>query len=187
MLKLSAHHRTMKKNQAKSAANDASNMTADVSTFPPEWQSLFVKQKNDYSSGPACAATVAAIMGSPLEYDDFLFVAEPTREDGTTIKNMIQTCEDLSPISEGTQTYHGGLAIAEILMQPGMTPHCVVFLAYDVKSGTVAYYCPFYYRIFREPLKDICWISKAEQIPYWSINFEGPAFLTGFAENIFEK
>ncbi len=144
-----------------------------VTKLDKNCQSFFVRQKDVYSCGPACAATVSKILGYETGYDYFRSVARPSTVIGTPTNRLFDACTPLSPVSEGEHTYNEGLAISSILQLPEMDGHYVVFLGCR-NEGELTYYCPFYHRIFQEPLEQIHWQSGYEDKKAWTINFKTP-------------
>lgn len=131
----------------------------------------FVWQKDDYSCGPACLTTVGNLFGmTAADYDTLRAILEPNTEVGSCNFKMTDVSRDFFPvISAGEETYHGGIAVANIMQEE--EGHYVVFLCCE--NDTVIYYDPFHHELVMDRLDDLEWISESKHLTRWSINY-GP-------------
>lgn len=129
----------------------------------------FVRQQDDYSCGPACLATVANIFGlTGASYDFCRAAARPDPAVGTPSAHMHALSRRFLPFeSEGCGTYHGGVAIANIVQEK--EDHYVVLLCRE--DDKILYYDPYYHELVIDKTQNLPWVSLTEDKPAWSINF----------------
>ncbi len=151
-------------------------------------EEIFMRQQDEISCGPACLATVANLYhaiglatGSEKAlktYDDFRAAARPSEEVGTPEETIIDLCEKHLPCeSAGAASYHGGVAIADIMQ--GGEGHYVVFL--KQKDDLILYYDPYEHELVIDKMANVDWQSGFEKTKQWSVNF------TEFSNNSFER
>ncbi|MBI1215533.1 MAG: hypothetical protein GC185_06920 [Alphaproteobacteria bacterium] len=130
--------------------------------------SFFARQRDDYSCGPASLATVAKIFGvKSASYDFCRAAAKPDPETGTPCEHMHALSKKFLPcVSEGRDTYEGGVAIANIVMDED---HYVVFLCRE--DDKLMYYDPFFHELVIDKMENVDWASLTEDRLRWSINF----------------
>ena len=149
---------------------------------------IFTRQRDEISCGPACLATVAklyAALGLSLHdekrlktYMDFRAAANPSEEVGTPEETVRALCERHLPYeSAGARTYHGGVAIADIVQEG--EGHYVVFLC--KKDDVILYYDPYENELVADKMAHIDWRSGFESAEQWSVNFKV------FPDNSFER
>ena len=137
---------------------------------------FFVPQRDDYSCGAACLATVARLyqMGT-ADYAAFRALLEPDPETGSCALKMAEISRGFLPVeSIGEDSYTGGIAIANITEDEG---HYVVFLCR--KGDRVIYYDPYEHDVLVKDIDQINWMSDPSwtsktgyHLKRWSINFE---------------
>ena len=132
---------------------------------------MFIYQRDDYSCGPACLATVSLIFGRETDYEFFRQLLIPNPESGTRNSQLAAAAAaHLGAVAHGEKTYRGGVAIANIIHEPSNDGHYVVFLDKN-DAGEIAYYDPFDHEIHIKKQDDIKWLSKDECLENWSVNF----------------
>jgi len=138
----------------------------------------FVWQKDDYSCGPACLTTVGRLYAvAAATYDTLRAILAPDTDVGSCNFRMAAVSRDFLPvISDGEDTYHGGVAVANI-MQEG-EGHYVVFLCRE--EGNVIYYDPYHHELVIDRPEALAWISESKHLTRWSINY-GPLAARGIA------
>jgi hypothetical protein len=129
----------------------------------------FVWQRDEYSCGPACLATIGKLYGAEAaSYDTLRAILEPNQTVGSCNFKMAAVSRDFFPVAgDGENTYHGGVAVANI-MQEG-EGHYVVFLCREGEK--VIYYDPYHHELVIDRLDDLEWISESKHLTRWSVNY----------------
>ena len=129
---------------------------------------FFVRQRDDYSCGPACLATVAHIYGLDGDYAFYRDAAQPDPKVGTPAPRMQQLSETLlaSHDRTGCDDYDGGIAIANIIQDED---HYVVFLKKD--GDRAIYYDPYEHQLVIDRMDNIAWRSEKATHDRWCISF----------------
>lgn len=142
-------------------------MVAD--RFTPHTDML-IPQSSEYTCGPACAATVAAIYGVERDYAFFCNALEPDPDIGTPEGDLAAVCRKYLPCTDyGEESYRGGVSIAFIIHRPSGDEHYVVFL--DRRGDDIVYYEPYDDDIVTKPISDIEWGAECGRLSNWSVNF----------------
>lgn len=129
---------------------------------------FFVRQRDEYSCGPACLATVSHIYDIGFTYAQCRAEADPSPELGTGQSRMNAICERFFPVEGcGAGTYTGGVAIARIMQ--GGEGHYVVFL--KAEGGDVLYYDPYEHELVLDRFDNIEWSAGDAAFPFWTIDF----------------
>ena len=153
-------------------------------------KNFFIRQKDDYSCGPACLATIARLRGldAGKNYAFFRELLGTSKAVGTHPLDIIDACkEHFTVLMEGEQVYHGGLALAYIVHQSpavdhSAVDHYVVFLA--LKNDKIMYYDPYDDKIFDDNINNLKWYSTENWsgikggLKQWSVNFRPVKGLT---------
>lgn len=128
---------------------------------------LLFRQRDEYSCGPACLASAAALYSiASVDYGKFRDILSPNPQTGSDNFDMAAAAEAHLPfVSAGEDCYAGGIAIANIIQEEG---HYVLFLCGE--AGRVAYYDPYHHELCEESLADIEWISESGHLKRWCIN-----------------
>jgi hypothetical protein len=131
--------------------------------------SFFVRQKDDYSCGPACLTSVARIFGTPDKtYDMFRNVLNPNTTVGSCNFKMAEvSAEHLPFLQSGEDVYHNGIAVANIMQEE--EGHYVIFLCHD--GDKIVYYDPYHHQLVVDKLQNLEWISESKHLTRWSINY----------------
>ena len=133
-------------------------------------ENVFIYQRDDYSCGPACLATVSLILGKETDYEFFRQLLIPNPESGTRNSQLAAAAAaHLGAVAQGENIYRGGLAIANIIHEPSEDGHYVVFL--DKQDDEIAYYDPYDHEIHIRKQDDIRWVSESGHLEKWSVNF----------------
>ncbi|TNE31181.1 MAG: hypothetical protein EP349_04340 [Alphaproteobacteria bacterium] len=133
-------------------------------------ENVFIYQRDDYSCGPACLATVSLILGKETDYDFFRQLLIPNPESGTRNSQLAAAAAaHLGAVSHGEDSYRGGIAIANIIHPPSRDGHYVVFL--DKRDDKIIYYDPYDHEIHICLQDDIEWVSEEGHLEKWSVNF----------------
>ena len=129
---------------------------------------FFVRQRDDYSCGPACLATVARIYALEGDYTFYRDAAQPDPNVGTSAARMQHLSESLlaSHDKTGLDTYEGGIAIANIIQDED---HYVVFLKKD--GDRAIYYDPYEHELVVDRMDNIAWLSEKGDHDRWCIDF----------------
>ena len=129
----------------------------------------FVRQRDDYSCGPACLTTVGNLYKvAGATYDKLRMILEPNTAVGSCNFKMTDVSRDFFPVaSAGEDTYHGGVAVANIMQEE--EGHYVVFLCQD--GDRILYYDPYYHELVIDRLDGLAWISESKHLTRWSINY----------------
>jgi hypothetical protein len=129
---------------------------------------FFVRQKDDYSCGPACLATVARIYGIEGDYAFYRDAAQPDPKVGTPETRMAALSEQLLPsfTKAGCDSYEGGIAIANIIQEED---HYVVFLKKE--DDRAIYYDPWEHELVIDKMENIAWLSQKGTHDRWCIDF----------------
>lgn len=142
-------------------------------------ENVFIYQRDDYSCGPACLATVSLIFGRETDYEFFRQLLIPNPQSGTRNSQLAAAAAaHLGATAHGEGIYQGGLAIANIIHEPSNEGHYVVFLEKSA-AGEIAYYDPYDHEIHIKKQQDIKWVSETGHLENWSVNFppvEGMGF-----------
>lgn len=148
-----------------------------------------IAQQDDYSCGPACLATVANLCQSGNLYDFFCRQLAPKPCIGSHPLAMTDIARRHLPLlNAGEKTYDNGLAVAYILYQDIVDPTAPLVDHYVVLLGrqqdTIFYFDPWDTKVFCRPEEKILWHSTyawpalPPRIEKWSLNFQGPEWLT---------
>lgn len=129
--------------------------------------SLFLRQRDEYSCGPACLASAAAVYQiKQVDYDKFRTALKPHPQTGSDNFDMAaQAAAHLPFVSAGEDIYAGGIAVANIIQEEG---HYVLFLCRE--GGRVIYYDPYHHTLVEEDIAAIEWISESGHLKKWCIN-----------------
>lgn len=128
---------------------------------------LFLRQRDEYSCGPACLASAAALYNiTAPDYDKFRTALNPNPVTGSDNLDMAAQAEKYLPfVSAGEDIYQGGIAIANIIQEEG---HYVLFLC---RAGErVIYYDPYHHVLVEDDINAIEWISESGHLKKWCIN-----------------
>jgi len=128
---------------------------------------LFLRQRDEYSCGPACLASAAALYQiTASNYDNFRTALSPNPVTGSDNFDMATQAEKHLPfVSSGEDIYQGGIAIANIIQDEG---HYVLFLCRE--DGRVIYYDPYHHVLIEDDITAIEWISESGHLKKWCIN-----------------
>lgn len=131
--------------------------------------SLFERQKDDISCGPACLASVAKLYGVlDVDYEFFRKLMNPDPAVGSCNIKMAEAASHHLPFdSVGENTYKGGIAIANVLDRG--EGHYILLLAR--KDDDVIYYDPYDHDIRKAPIASLEWVSESGHLRNWAINF----------------
>lgn len=129
----------------------------------------FVWQRDDYSCGPACLATVGNLYAvANTGYDRLRVILEPNTAVGSCNFKMAAISRDFFAVaSDGENTYHGGIAVANIMQEE--EGHYVVFLCRE--GDKIIYYDPYYHELVIDILDGLEWISESKHLTRWSVNY----------------
>jgi hypothetical protein len=143
---------------------------------------LFVRQRDDYSCGVACLATVARLYGvAETDYDALHLLLKPSPDMGSCHLKMAEVSRALLPFAgAGEDCYAGGIAVAYIFDED--EDHYVVFLSQ--KDGAVIYYDPYEHRLFIKNHADINGVATLRTLKNWVVNFQP---LEGYSFAAWEK
>lgn len=132
----------------------------------------FVWQKDDYSCGPACLTTIGNLYGiAQTNYTMLREILEPNTEVGSCNFKMAEVSRDFFPVeSDGEDTYHGGVALANIMQEE--EGHYVIFLTQE--NDKVIYYDPYHHELVIDRLADLEWVSESKHLTRWSVNYAPP-------------
>ncbi len=160
-------------------APDQPNPTSDLAASfkrdaaAPPWV-YAVRQRTNYNCGPAVFTTVARLMGNHLDEADIAAACEAMPKVGTDNPTMESWARDNLPVrSSGSDSYEGGLAIANIRRKQTGGGHFVLFLG--ERDGMVRYFCPLYGTVETEPKDQIDWSDMSGAYPRWTINLDSDA------------
>ncbi|MFH1157834.1 MAG: cysteine peptidase family C39 domain-containing protein, partial [Pseudomonadota bacterium] len=120
-------------------------MTSNLQNMNEEpFDSLFVRQQDETSCGPACLATVARLYRIPgVSYESLRRLLPPEMPYGVFNFRMVEVSRACLPFENaGEDCYAGGVAIANITESEG---HYVVFLC--GREEDVVYYDPYTHKI----------------------------------------
>lgn len=139
---------------------------------PEKYAHLFVSQKDDYSCGPACMATLAKLYGvSTFDYDSVRKDMRTNPIIGTTTTDMIDAVQKHLPFANaGEGVYSGGIAIGLIFTGEA---HYVVLL--ERQDEVVIYYDPYDHTLVKTNIADIDWRSDTENLQNFAITLKPPA------------
>ncbi len=128
---------------------------------------LFLRQRDEYSCGPACLASAAALYQiTSADYDKFRADLRPNPRTGSDNFDMAAEAEKHLPfVSAGEDIYQGGIAIANIIQEEG---HYVLFLCRE--GARVIYYDPYHHVFIEDDIAAIEWISESGHLKKWCIN-----------------
>lgn len=130
---------------------------------------IFYRQLDDYSCGPACLTSLARLYDFPGDYDFYRAAAAPNSDVGTPAAKMQALGEKLfagTYQKTGLDTYDGGIAIANIIQGED---HYVIFLK---KEGErVIYYDPYEHEFVIDKLENIAWKSEKGDHDRWCMDF----------------
>lgn len=136
---------------------------------------LFIRQRDGFSCAAASFATIARLYKlDPSKDLAFFKKALKVTFSGAQQSQIEKACgEHLPAVSEGANTYHGGIALASIRYKPDGISHAVVFLAR--KDDIVVYYDPLDHRIWRDQVdnmrRDGTWTANFPSIPGADFDF----------------
>ena len=149
-------------------------------------------QRNDYSCGPACLATIARLHGCDKDYKFFCELLEPKANTGSHPLAMVDAAALYLPMtSSGEKIYDGGLGIGYIVYQDSeKSPwrkqdnidHYIVLLAKC--DNDIFYYDPWDDQVYQHDVRKMRWHSTfswpcmPEKFERWSVNFKTPEKLT---------
>lgn len=128
---------------------------------------IFLRQRDEFSCGPACLASAAAIYGATsADYDKFRAALNPNPVTGSDNFDMAAQAEKHLPfVSSGEDCYAGGIAVANIIQEEG---HYVLFLCRE--GDRVIYYDPYHHEFVEDDIHAIEWISESGHLKNWCIN-----------------
>lgn len=134
------------------------------------FNSLFERQRDEISCGPACLATVAKLYNvKDVDYDFFHALMDPDPAVGSCNFKLAAACEKYLPFdSAGEDVYKGGIAIANVIDRG--EGHYILLLG--KKGGDVVYYDPYDHAIRTEPVARLDWISESGHLKKWAVNFK---------------
>lgn len=129
---------------------------------------FFVRQRDDYSCGPACLATVARIYRIEGDYHFYRDAAQPDPKVGTPAARMEALSAELLPsfAKAGCGDYAGGIAIANIIQGED---HYVVFLKRE--GDRAIYYDPYEHELVIDRMDNIPWLSEKGDHDRWCVDF----------------
>jgi hypothetical protein len=147
--------------------------------YMPVFDDLFVRQRDEYSCGVACLATVARLYGVvETDYDALRVLLNPCPDMGSCHLKMAEVSRDLLPFAGvGEDCYAGGIAVAYIFDED--EDHYVVFLSQQ--GDEVIYYDPYEHRIFIKNRAAINGVATLRSLKNWVVNFQ-PLEGASFAE-----
>ena len=128
---------------------------------------LFVFQHDEFSCGPACLASAAALYGvSSPDYEKLRRLLNPNPQTGSDNFDMARVAEAHLPfVSSGEDCYAGGVAIANIVQEEG---HYVLFLCRE--GDRVLFYDPYHHELVEDDIGAIEWVSESGHLTKWCIN-----------------
>lgn len=159
-------------------------------TLRQSFRKSLIRQRDDYSCGPACLSTIAALhgIGSVKSYDFFRGILQPRPAIGSHPHAMIAAAmENLPCTGAGEGVYEDGLALGYIVYEKNKilpsflekaTDHYVVFLG--KKENKIVYYDPYDDRIYNRGLNKLKWHSTFtwpfidHTLRHWTVTFETP-------------
>ena len=131
----------------------------------------FARQTTRYTCGPAALCAVGALLGRKFEEHNVARDVKAQDFIGVCNKEMEHWAQQNLPVhSFGENSYHGGLAIANIRNEYSGIGHYVLFLG--KRNNTIRYYCPFLGKTVTRHEDDLSWQNSDGSIKKWSINFE---------------
>lgn len=128
---------------------------------------LFLRQRDEFSCGPACLASAAALYGAAhTDYDKLRAALGPNPVTGSDNFDMARVAEKNLPfVNSGEDCYAGGIAVANIIQEEG---HYVLFLKRE--GERVLYYDPYHHELVENDIDAIEWISESKHLTKWCIN-----------------
>lgn len=131
---------------------------------------LLSRQRDEFSCGPACMTSAAALYGATsFDYDKYRAALAPNPQTGSDNFDMAALAEKTLPfVSSGEDCYQGGVAIANIIQEEG---HYVLFLCRE--GGRVIYYDPYHHELVENDIDAVEWVSESGHLTKWCINL-GP-------------
>jgi len=134
-------------------------------------EKIFIYQRDDFSCGPACLATVALIYGKKdKDYDFFRDTLTPDPKIGScNMQLAAAAAAHLGALAHGEGIYEGGVAVANIIHPPSREGHYVVML--DKKDDEIIYYDPYDHEIHIRKEQDIEWVSESGHLKNWAVVF----------------
>ncbi len=139
---------------------------------------LFLRQRDEFSCGPACLASAAALYGAArVDYEKLRTLLAPNPVTGSDNFDMARVAAEHLPfVSAGEDCYTGGVAVANIIQEEG---HYVLFLRRE--GARVLYYDPYHHELVENDIDAIEWVSESGHLKKWCIN------LAPVADNTMQK
>ncbi|GEM_PF-4088005 len=132
---------------------------------------ILPRQTTAYTCGPTTLSAVARILGKPIDEDVIADALDARAKIGTAHHDMEEWAVNNLPVSSfGSDSYEGGLSIANIQNKDSGNGHYVLFLGQ--KDGTIRYYCPHIGRMVEQNQDELCWQNGDGSLKNWSINFD---------------
>lgn len=132
----------------------------------------FPRQTTRFTCGPATLAAVSGLLGKPVKETNIASAMGTRDFVGTKHEEMVKWAKENLPVkSYGSNTYHSGLAIANIQNKDSGNGHYVIFLG-QRKDGFITYYCPLLGETVSSHTDDIHWVNGSGNVKNWSINID---------------
>lgn len=132
---------------------------------------ILPRQKRNFTCGIGAMAAAAQLLGLHFPKGTILSGIGAKPKVGTDNETLIKWALQYMPVtSHGSDTYKGGLAIANIQNQHSRVGHYVTLLG--EKDGRFRYYCPLLGMVFEQSKENIFWMNSSGDLKNWSINFK---------------